>query len=83
MMHHLRLLAFVLGMFIFGARFAACLAGCATPPATAARVAAEGAYGAALLDCVEKSSTLAESKACRARVDAAWGITQTGKDGGR
>ena len=54
-----------------------------TPPQTAQQAAAEGAYGAALLRCVDEATTLAESKACRARVDEAWGITQTGKDGGR
>ena len=54
----------------------ACVASkCAcTPPQTAEQAAAEGAYGAALVDCVERASTLAESKACRARVDAAWGV---------
>lgn len=45
--------------------------------------AAEAAYGAALLRCVDEAKTLAESKACRARVDAEWRITQTATDGGR
>lgn len=58
------------------------LIGCAQPP-TAAQAAAEGAYGASLLKCVDDAKTLAESKACRARVDAEWGVVQTGKDGGR
>ncbi len=53
-----------------------------TPPASAQQAAAEGAYGAALLRCVDEAETLAESKACRARVDEAWGITQTAVDGG-
>lgn len=57
--------------------------GCSSPQPTAAQVAAEGAYGAALLKCVDDAKTLQESKACRARVDAEWGITQTAKDGGR
>lgn len=35
---------------------------------------AEATYGAALLKCVDDAKTLAESKACRARVDAAWGV---------
>lgn len=49
--------------------------GCKGPePKTAEQAAAEAGYGAALLDCVDKSTTLAESKACRARVDAAWGV---------
>ena len=46
-------------------------------------VAAEGAYGAALLRCVDEARSLAESKSCRARVDAEWGVVQTGRDGGR
>jgi hypothetical protein len=59
-------------------------AGC-SPAAkpTPAQVAAEASYGAALLACVEQATTLAESKACRATVDAAWNVVQTGKDGGR
>lgn len=46
------------------------LAGCTAP----AKAAAETAYGASLLRCVDQAATLAESKACRARVDAAWGV---------
>jgi hypothetical protein len=42
---------------------------------TEAQIATEAAYGASLLRCVEESNTLAESKACRAKVDAAWGIS--------
>lgn len=49
--------------------------GCKSP---ATQDAAEGAYTASLLDCVNKSSTLAESKACRAAIDVNWGI----RDGG-
>jgi DNA-binding transcriptional regulator PaaX len=43
----------------------------------AAQVAAESAYTAELVQCVDKSETLAESKACRALVDARWGVTET------
>jgi len=44
----------------------------------------EAAYTAALLRCVDKSSTLAESKACRQLVDAQYGVTTTvAKDAGR
>jgi hypothetical protein len=43
-----------------------------------AGAATEGAYTAALLRCVDKSATLAESKACRSGVDAQFGV----KDGG-
>mgnify|MGYP000951578727 CR=1 FL=1 len=55
---------------------------CQQPPQTAAQAAAEGAYGAALLKCVDDSNTLAESKACRARVDAQFGVVQTFHDAG-
>ncbi|MBX3202324.1 MAG: hypothetical protein KF894_29620 [Labilithrix sp.] len=67
----------------FGLAFAGIVghASC-TPPASAQQAAAEAAYGAALLRCVDEAGTLAESKACRARVDAEWGITQTASDGG-
>lgn len=58
------------------------LVGCAQP-STAAQAAAEGAYGASLLKCVDDAKTLAESKSCRARVDAEWNVVQAGKDGGR
>lgn len=50
---------------------------------TSEQVAAEGAYGASLLRCVDEARTLPESKACRARVDAEFGVTQTGRDGGK
>lgn len=46
---------------------------------TEAQAATEAAYGAALLKCVDEANTLAESKACRAKVDKAWGIQQTEK----
>lgn len=74
-------LAFALFLFAVGC----CVghaAGC-KPPQTIEQAAAEGAYGAALLRCVDEATTLQESKACRERVDREWGITQIGKDGGR
>lgn len=37
--------------------------------------AAERKYGAQQKACVAEAGTLAESRACRARVDLAWGIT--------
>ena len=40
-----------------------------------AQRAAEAAYTADLLRCVDQSATLAESKACRELVDAKWGVT--------
>lgn len=59
------------------------LIGCSSPPSTAA-TAAESAYTADLVRCVDKASTLAESKACRAQVNASWGIVETAtKDGGK
>lgn len=45
--------------------------------------AAEAAYTGALLRCVDEAKSLAESKACRKRVDDEWKITQTATDGGR
>lgn len=59
-------LAFV-GAVLFVARTAA---GCSGPAAAGA----EAAYGASLLRCVDEAKTLAESKACRAAVDARWGV---------
>lgn len=57
--------------------------GCSTPPTkTQKEVAAEGAYGAELARCVDAAKTLAESKACRARVDAEWGVVQIRRDAG-
>lgn len=47
-----------------------------------ASTAAEAAYGAALLRCVDQARTLPESKACRQRVDREWGIVQFAPDGG-
>lgn len=40
--------------------------------------AAEASYTAALLRCVDKSETLAESKACRSGVDAQFGLKDAG-----
>lgn len=41
-------------------------------------------YTAALLRCVDKSATLAESKACRRHVDGDYGITETASpEGGK
>lgn len=68
----------VVGTLIAAAAITRVLVGC-TPA-----VSAEARYTAALLRCVDKSETLAESKACRKQVDAAYGITETvAKDGGK
>ncbi len=45
-----------------------------------AGVAAETAYGVELQNCVQQTSSLADSKACRAAVDAKWGV-DGGSDG--
>lgn len=45
----------------------------ACPTREAKEAGAEASYAAALLRCVEDAKTLAESKACREKVDRAWG----------
>jgi hypothetical protein len=52
--------------------------GCASPQAAAA----EAAYTADHLRCVDKAATLEESRECRASVDRKYGIVQTVRDGG-
>lgn len=42
---------------------------------SAAHTTADAAYTAAQLDCLASAQTLQESKACRAKVDAKWGIS--------
>jgi hypothetical protein len=42
----------------------------------------EAAYTGELLRCVDEASTLAESRECRARVNARWRITETARDAG-
>ncbi len=64
----------VLALFALG-----CIAGhCAacSGPSQAAATAAESAYTAELLRCVDTAKTLAESRSCRQSVDARWGITE-------
>lgn len=75
-------LAFALFLYGVGSAFGHAT-GCQPVPLTHAQAAAEGAYGAALLKCVDDARTLAESKACRARVDSEWHVVQTARDGGR
>lgn len=63
--------AFVVLLFIAGVLcMTRAVAGCHGPAAAGA----EAAYGASLLRCVDEAKSLAESKACRARVDAEWGV---------
>lgn len=40
--------------------------------------AAESSYTAQQLQCVDRATTLAESKACRAEVDRAWHVVDGG-----
>lgn len=65
---------FALALFGWGCVFCHCSS--PPPPPTAAQAAAEGAYGAELLACVERATTLAASKACRAEVDRRWGVVR-------
>lgn len=52
-------------------------------PKQAGEAAAEGAYTGALLRCVDAAKTIDESRACRARVNAEWGIVEkAAADGG-
>lgn len=46
------------------------------------RHAAEAAYTAALLRCVDEASTLQQSRECRRHVDEDYGVTVTSRDGG-
>lgn len=41
---------------------------------------AEATYGGQLALCVKRAKTRAESRACRAEVDARWGLTDGGTD---
>jgi hypothetical protein len=70
-------LPFALCLFALGCIVGHCV-GCTAPPqaTTAAQAAAEGAYSAALLRCVDEAKTLAESRACRAKVNAEWGVVE-------
>jgi hypothetical protein len=58
----------------------ACLAWSTMMTACSPSANAEATYTGALLRCVDKSTTIAESKACRSLVDAQFGVD---KDGGR
>lgn len=68
---------FALAAILFG--MGAILADCAEPPKqpTVQQAAAEGAYTADLVACVEQANTLAESKACRAETNRRWGVVET------
>lgn len=70
-----RTIGMALALFGWGMLFTHC-AEAPKPKPTEAQAAAEGAYGAELLACVERAKTLAESKACRAVVDKRWGVVR-------
>ncbi len=54
---------------------------CCKGPEQAGATAAETTYTLELLRCVDAATTLLESKACRQRVNTAWGIVE--KEAGR
>lgn len=64
---------FALALFALGFLVNHC---CGCTPKQLGATAAESAYTADLLRCVDDARTLAESRACRQRVDATWGITE-------
>lgn len=67
-------ITFGLAMLWLGAVGVHCAA-CASPSQAGAS-AAEVTYTGELLRCVDDAKTLAESRACRQRVDAKWQITE-------
>lgn len=68
-MRNVRIIPLLVALFILG---------WACGPVTHgdAATAAESAYTAALLRCVDQAKTLAESRTCRQRVNADWQITE-------
>lgn len=68
----MKTVAFLFCLFVVGAGIGH-VAGCKSPGAAAA----ESAYTLDLLRCVDNATTLAESHACRGKVDAQWSITET------
>lgn len=65
-------LIFFVGGFVALAMLVGSLCQCA--PGSAEKVAAESAYTAALLRCVDAAKTVEESHACRKQVDAKFGV---------
>lgn len=65
-------------LFVSMVAFSHCHKGC-KPPMTAAEL--EELYRAEQVACATSAKTLLESKACRAAVDARWGITDSGVNG--
>jgi hypothetical protein len=70
----MRTIQFAFALFGAGMLFLHCAP---QPVPSPKQLAAEGAYTADLVACVEEAKTLAESKACRAEVNRRWGIVET------
>ena len=72
--HLVGFLTFVAACIIAGCAITMCV-GCGSPPvAEVTPAAAEGAYTAELLRCVDQSQTREQSRTCRAGVDRKWGV---------
>lgn len=69
------LATFIAFCILVGVSLQMCL-GCASAPPVAdvTPAAAEGAYTAELLRCVDQSQTREQSRTCRAEVDRRWGV---------
>jgi hypothetical protein len=67
---------FVAACILAGCALSMCLNACAAAPPVAevTPAAAEGAYTAELLRCVDQSQTREQSRTCRAGVDRKWGV---------
>lgn len=66
---------FVAACIFAGCALSMCLGACGSPPvAEVTPAAAEGAYTAELLRCVDQSQTREQSRTCRAGVDRKWGV---------
>ena len=63
-----------LGMTFLGAGLVTCACSC-TPASSP-----ETTYAAEQAACVSAATTLAESRACRARVDERWGVRDAGRE---
>jgi hypothetical protein len=73
--HLVGLATFVAACILAGCALQMCVGCAAAPPvAEATPAAAEGAYTAELLRCVDQSQTREQSQVCRAGVDRKWGV---------
>lgn len=73
--------AIAFGLLVLGLILAAYVSGCAPSQAVKER-AADGAYLADHMKCVEGHNTNAAINACRADVRRRWGIAETVRDAG-